>query len=52
MKKIIEGSINLVDLSIDKSKFQQVTDGSYTGVIGHFCHIDWSLHKNSPSECK
>lgn len=49
MKRIIEGSVNLVDLSIDITKFRQETDGSYSGVIGHFCHIDWSLHKNNPS---
>ena len=52
MKQIVEGTVNLFDLSIDVSTFRQHSDGSYSGVIGRFCPIPWQLHKKDPSQCE
>lgn len=48
LDKILNGSLNLVDLS-SNYKLRPSQDGSYEGVIGKFCRLDFSLHKKDPS---
>jgi len=46
---ILNGSIHLV--GIEKNSYLKPSaDGSYGGVVGKFCKLDFSLHKNDPSK--
>ena len=51
LEGILNGSMNLVDL--DRGyHLKHSNDGSYQGVTGTFCHLDFEPHKNDPSKCK
>jgi len=48
LEGILNGSINLSD--IDPSyKLRPSADGSYHGVYGHFCKLNWPIYKKDPS---
>ena len=48
---ILNGSVNLVDL-VNVQNAAPSDDGAYEGVKGVFCKLDFSLHKNDPSNRK
>ena len=51
LEGILNGSMNLVDL--DRGyHLKYSNDGSYQGVTGTFCHLDFEPHKKDPSKCK
>jgi hypothetical protein len=51
LEGILNGSMNLVDL--DRGyHLKHSNDGSYQGVTGTFCHLDFEPHKKDPSKCK
>lgn len=45
---ILSAKVHLIGLSIQRS-FYKDDQRSYKGVIGTFCRIDWSKHKQNPS---
>ena len=51
LEGILNGSVNLVDIT-NVNIATPTDDGSYEGVTGVFCKLDFSLHKNDPSNRK
>ena len=49
LEGILNGSVNLVDL---EGVRPSSSSGSYVGVEGLFCKLDFALHKNDPSNRK
>jgi len=49
LEGILNGSTNLVSISHSYS-LKPTSDGSYRGVTGKFCKLDFALHKNDPSK--
>lgn len=48
LQQILDGTLSLVDVRPSREATVH-EDGSYTGVIGSFCAVDWSSHKNDPA---
>ncbi len=46
---IVSGQVHLVNIIPGKKIFHS-NENDYDGVIGHFCALNWSLHKNDPSK--
>jgi hypothetical protein len=51
LEGILNGSINLADISGGYG-LKSSNDGSYHGISGQFCKLDFALHKNDPSNRK
>ena len=51
LEGILNGSVNLVSI-LGGHNLRPSNDGSYQGVGGKFCKINFALHKNDPSNCK
>jgi hypothetical protein len=49
LERILNGSIHLVDVGSGPS-LHHTDDGSYEGVIGKFCKLDFSLYENNPED--
>ncbi len=50
LEGILNGSVNLVDIANDNVR--PSTDGSYEGLDGRFCKLNFAVHKNDPSNRK
>lgn len=48
LNDILTGKLQLVDVQV-RSNARVQKDGSYEGVHGEFCHVDWASHKKDPS---
>jgi hypothetical protein len=48
---ILSGALNLVEINLS-SEFRSSTKGTYQGVTGGFCQLNFAAHKNDPSKCK
>jgi len=46
---ILSASVHLVSISINRQGMANPHTKSYSGVMGSFCRVDWSKHKNDPS---
>ena len=46
---ILEGKLNLVDITIDRRALSRAAEGSYEGIYGVFCQLNFDVHKNDPS---
>ena len=49
---ILSASVHLVSISINRQGMANPHTKSYSGVMGSFCRVDWSKHKNDPSSCE
>eukprot|EP00531_Pseudo-nitzschia_arenysensis_P003996 CAMPEP_0116126888 /NCGR_PEP_ID=MMETSP0329-20121206/6561_1 /TAXON_ID=697910 /ORGANISM="Pseudo-nitzschia arenysensis, Strain B593" /LENGTH=489 /DNA_ID=CAMNT_0003620979 /DNA_START=72 /DNA_END=1538 /DNA_ORIENTATION=+ len=47
LEGILNGSVNLVDIANDNVR--PSTDGSYEGLDGKFCKLNFAVHKSDPS---
>lgn len=47
LEEIASGKLHLIDL--DSENIKELQAGSYQNVIGEFCRINWSIHKENPS---
>jgi hypothetical protein len=50
-KLILSGALNLVEINLSH-EFRLSTEGTYQGVTGAFCQLNFAAHKNDPSACK
>ncbi len=48
---IINGQVQLKDIDVGKG-IRKSGKNSYQDVTGHFCQLDWALHKEDPSSCE
>eukprot|EP00978_Attheya_sp_CCMP212_P006504 scaffold14942_cov47-Attheya_sp.AAC.7 len=48
---ILSGALNLVEINLS-SEFHSSTKGTYQGVTGAFCQLNFAAHKDDPSKCK
>mmetsp|Transcript_2589 Transcript_2589/g.3882 ORF Transcript_2589/g.3882 Transcript_2589/m.3882 type:complete len:454 (+) Transcript_2589:45-1406(+) len=48
---VVSGKVHLVNIRISRSGVEEADDGSgsYAGVRGVFCQLNWALHKSDPS---
>jgi len=46
---ILSGALNLVEINLS-SEFRSSTKGTYQGVTGGFCQLNFAAHKNDPSK--
>jgi hypothetical protein len=49
---ILEGKLNLVDITFDKHALAKAPKDSYEGIYGVFCQLNFAAHKNDPSSGK
>ena len=49
IEMVLNGKLNLVKIEGTPTLSQ---DGSYDGVVGSFCQVNFALHKEDPSSCK
>ena len=48
LRNILEGHYTLVDLQVSHNAVV-LEDGSYQSIMGHFCAVNWQVHKDDPS---
>lgn len=48
LQQILNAEFNLVDLSLTRA-FNEHDEESYAGIMGHFCPVNFALHKQDPS---
>eukprot|EP00980_Cylindrotheca_fusiformis_P026953 scaffold18138_cov128-Cylindrotheca_fusiformis.AAC.19 len=49
LEKILEAEINLVDLEVIEEEMLRSHPSSYAGVYGHFCQLNFAVHKEDPA---
>jgi hypothetical protein len=49
LEKILEAEINLVDLEVVEEELLRAHPSSYAGIYGHFCALNFEVHKNDPA---
>mmetsp|Transcript_6077 Transcript_6077/g.6608 ORF Transcript_6077/g.6608 Transcript_6077/m.6608 type:complete len:442 (-) Transcript_6077:360-1685(-) len=47
---IVSGKVHLIDIIVTRPQIRNSKEGTYEGVIGKFCEIEWSAHKSNPSK--
>jgi hypothetical protein len=49
LQQILRGELHLVQLSDDPLQVKHSDGNSHTGLMGHFCKLEWHLYKSNPS---
>lgn len=49
LEQILEAEIHLVDLEVVEEELLRAHPSSYAGVYGHFCELNFELHKEDPA---
>ena len=52
LELILSARVHLKDISIQSRTALTQEEPNYGGVVGHFCSLNWNLHKEDPSKCK
>jgi hypothetical protein len=48
---IVSGKVQLMDIKVGHG-IRDSNKDDYDNVMGYFCALNWSLHKNDPSKCE
>ena len=46
---ILSGKLNLIDIRVNRNEMARAPAGSYNGVYGTFCRLNFAAHKADPS---
>ena len=49
IKRVLDGDLQLIDVTAEEKELLRAPPNSYAGVYGKFCRLDWSRRKVDPS---
>lgn len=49
LEEVLNGKLHLIDIEVVEKELERAPKGSYAGVYGNFCRVNFAVHKANPS---